>query len=61
MRRKVSVPVRLRGVLRLARVDTLRRVHNVGFLAGTFCNTMHMGWADVDVIFVTYTFYSFSK
>ena len=26
--------ISLRGMLRLIRVDTLRRVHNVGFLAG---------------------------
>ena len=32
MRRKVSVRVSLRGMLRLNRGDTLRRVHNVGFL-----------------------------
>ena len=32
--RKESVRVSLRGMLRLIRVDTLRRVHNVGFLAG---------------------------
>ena len=30
----MSVRVRLRGMLRLIRVDNLRRVHNVGFLAG---------------------------
>ena len=29
----MSVRVNLRGMLRLIRVDTLRRVHNVGFLA----------------------------
>ena len=29
---KVSVRVSLRGMLRLIRVDTLRRVHNVDFL-----------------------------
>ena len=34
MRQKVSVRVSLRDMLRLIRVDTLRRVHNVGFLAG---------------------------
>ena len=33
------VRVSLRGMLRLIRVDTLRRVHNVGFLAGRLiCN-----------------------
>ena len=31
-RRKVSIRVSLRGMLRLFRFDTLRRVHNVGFL-----------------------------
>ena len=31
----MSFRVSLRGMLRLIRVDTLRRVHNVGFLAGT--------------------------
>ena len=30
----MSVRVSLRGMLRLIRVDTLRRAHNVGFLAG---------------------------
>ena len=32
--RKVFVMVSLRGMLKLIRFDTLRRVHNVGFLAG---------------------------
>ena len=32
--KKVSIRVSLRGMLRLIRVDTLRRDHNVGFLAG---------------------------
>ena len=31
----MSIRVSLRGMLRLIRVDTLRRVHHVGFLAGT--------------------------
>ena len=30
----MSIRVSLRGMLRLTRVDTLRRVHNVGFSAG---------------------------
>ena len=30
----MSIPVGLRGMLSLIRVDTLRRVHTVGFLAG---------------------------
>ena len=30
----MSVRVSLRGLLRLIRVDTLRRVHTVGFLTG---------------------------
>ena len=34
MRRTLSVRVSLRNILRLIRVDALRRVHNVGFLAG---------------------------
>ena len=33
-RKKMSIRVSLRGMLRLIRVDTLRRVYNVGFLAG---------------------------
>ena len=33
-RRTLSVRVSLHGMLRLIRVDTLYRVHNVGFLAG---------------------------
>ena len=32
MRQKVSVRVSLPGILRQIRFDTLRRVHNVGFL-----------------------------
>ena len=31
---KLSVRVSLRGIFRLIRADTLRRVHNVGFLVG---------------------------
>ena len=31
---KSVYPVSLRGMLRLIRVDTLRIIHNVGFLAG---------------------------
>ena len=30
--KSVSVRVSLRGILRLIRIDTLRRVHNLGFL-----------------------------
>ena len=30
----MSIRVSLRGMLRLIRIDTLRRVHNVGFLEG---------------------------
>ena len=33
LRRNVSAPISLRGLLRLIWVDTLRRVHNIGFLA----------------------------
>ena len=32
----MSVRVSLRGILRLIRVDTLRRIHNVGFLVERF-------------------------
>ena len=38
MKRKVSVRVNLRGMLRLIRVDTLRKVYSVGFLAGRLIN-----------------------
>ena len=34
----MSVRVSLRGMLRLIRVDTLRRVHNVGFLVDWVIN-----------------------
>ena len=35
-----SVRVSLRGKLRLIRVDTLRRVHNVGILAGRLISVL---------------------
>ena len=38
----MSIRVDLRGMLRLIRVDTLRRVHNVGFLTGRVI------WENVD-------------
>ena len=36
------IRVSLRGMLRLIRVDTLRRVHNVGFLAGRLNLLIHI-------------------
>ena len=38
--KRVSVRVSLRGMLRLIRVDTLRRVHNVGYLVIRFINNL---------------------
>ena len=34
------VRVSLRGILRLTRVDNLRRLHNVGFLLGRFISVI---------------------
>ena len=40
---KMSILVSLRSMLRLIRIDTLRRVHNVGFLVGRLiCNFQHI-------------------
>ena len=37
----MSVRVSLRGMLRLVRVDTLRRVQTVGFIAGRLISLLH--------------------
>ena len=50
MRRKVSIRVSLRGMLRLIRVDTLRRGRNVCFLAGLFIYYKANSWKSNDVI-----------
>ena len=39
----MSVRVSQRGILRQIRVDALRRVHNVGFLAGRFISVILEG------------------
>ena len=38
---KLSARISLRGMLRLIRVDTLRRAHSVGFLAGRLNYTIN--------------------
>ena len=49
-RRKVSVRINLRGMLRLILVDTLRRVHNVGFLVGRL-NYIYIGEGNLGFIY----------
>ena len=48
----MSVRVSLRGMLKLNRVDTLRRVHNVGFLAGRL-NYVNLSEACYKMIIIT--------
>ena len=47
----MSVRVSLRGMLRLIRVDTLRRVNNVGFLAA------HIVWLKPTLDIVTHVLF----
>ena len=52
---KMSVRVSLRGMLRLIRIDTSRRVHNVGFLAGRLkCFYNHSATDDFEIYWQIY-------